>query len=120
MSQDEALNRQVDSVVSSYQHTVKHHQCHVMNDSIAYSPTIWVVEDDGHVEPPYPGIGVILTNGAPPVLPQGFTATKVEEPNDLRNSRCHDFNGECQIDDETLGLFAPISGGLQSFRCRVL
>jgi hypothetical protein len=52
-----------------------------------------------------------LTNGAPPVLRQGFTATKVEEPNDFRNARCHDFNGECQIDEETLGLFAPISVG---------
>jgi hypothetical protein len=98
--------------VSEMIEIVKSYQGHVANDSTVYSPTIWVVEDDGHFEPPYHGVGVILTNGEPPVLPQGFTASRVEDPNDLRGVRCYDLDGECQIDDETLGWFAPIPSGL--------
>jgi hypothetical protein len=94
---------------------VEHNQGHVMNDPAVYNPTIWVVEDDLDVEPPYPGIGVILTNGEPPVLPQGFAATRVVDPDELRRAWCYDLDGECQIDDETLGLFAPVPGGLQAF-----
>jgi hypothetical protein len=94
---------------------VEHHHGHGMNDPTVYDPTIWVVEDDLTVEPPYPGIGVILTNGEPPVLPQGFAASRVKNPNDLRGAWCHDLDGECQIDDRTLGLFAPVPGGLQAF-----
>jgi hypothetical protein len=90
---------------------MEHQQGHVMNDATVCNPTIWVVEDDGDVEPAYPGIGVILTNGDPPVLPQGVAAIRVEGPNDLRGACCYDLDGECQIDDETLGLFAPIPGG---------
>ena len=89
--------------VSKMVEIVEHHQQgHVMHDAAVYNPTIWVVEDNGDVVPAYPGIGVILTSGEPPVLPQGFTASRIEHPNDLRRAPVTTSTGNAKSTTEHL------------------